>query len=64
METKEDDKWRLHAETELLRLREGGDLCLPGFDQDEIQQILSYVCASLTHHVTLYLKPICTLQFM
>ena len=46
MNAHEDDAWRLHMGKELLKARDNKDIEIPGFDSDEINQRLSYVCAS------------------
>ena len=43
-EVPDHEEWRISLVAELLQLRKGS-LSLPGFQQDETQEILDFVCA-------------------
>ena len=46
MTTPKDESWRVSLGIELLKVREDKEFGLPGFNSDEIDQLLTYVCIS------------------
>ena len=42
----EEELWRLDMGQELLKLRDGDYLDLPGFSKDELDELLKHVCVS------------------
>jgi hypothetical protein len=41
-----EESWRVHLGIELLNVRQGSEMVLPGFTKDECEELLEFVCAS------------------